>query len=152
MNFANDNRRSVVVGAGLILLGFIWWLNLWWLLLPGVLIAGGIAAYIQRRALRTSEAVHAALWGIGLGVLLLIDFLFPGILFLAGVSLLIRGREAGIDAQVYRFIGDLRRPRQNLRPTESTRVPVVMHPGAASQTPFTPEDRSTTGETTRLRE
>ena len=64
MNFVYDNRRSVVVGIGLILLGFIWWLNLWWLLLPGLLIAGGVAAYVQRRALRTSEAVQVGLWGI----------------------------------------------------------------------------------------
>lgn len=152
MNFVYDNRRSVVVGIGLILLGFIWWLNLWWLLLPGLLIAGGVAAYVQRCALRTSEAVQVGLWGIGLGLLLLVDFLFPGILFLAGISLLIRGREDGIDAQIQHSINGLRRPRQNIHPAKTTSVPITIHPGAATQTPFTSPDHVATGETTRLRE
>jgi len=116
------------------------------------LIAGGVAAYIQRRALRTSEAVQVGLWGVGLGLLLLVDFLFPGILFLAGVSLLIRGREVGIDAQIQHGISGLRRPRQNIPPAASTSVPITIHPGAASQAPVTSPDHAATGETTRLRE
>jgi hypothetical protein len=152
MNFVHDNRRSVVVGIGLILLGFIWWLNLWWLLPPGALIAGGVAAYIQRRALRTSEAVQVGLWGVGLGLLLLVDFLFPGILFLAGVSLLIRGREDRIDAQIQHGISSVRRPRQNTPPASSTSVPITIHSGAAPQAPVTSTDHVATGETTRLRE
>ncbi|MGB9751147.1 MAG: hypothetical protein C0183_01290 [Roseiflexus castenholzii] len=149
MNFVYDNRRSAAIGIGLIVLGVIWWLNLWWLLLPGALIAGGVAAYIQRRATRTSEAVQAVLWGVGLGVLLLIDFLFPGVLFLAGISILARGRETAIDAQMQRFIGGLRRPPTGAPSPETTRVPITVHPGAA---PHPPMDRPATGETTRLRE
>jgi hypothetical protein len=149
MNFVHDNRRSAAIGLGLIVLGFIWWLNLWWLLLPGALIAGGVAAYIQRRATRTSEAVQAGLWGIGLGSLLLINFLFPGVLFLAGISILARGRETEIDAQVRRFVGGLRRPRPGAPSPETTSVPIAVHPGTV---PHTPVERPATGETTRLRE
>ncbi len=149
MNLVYDNRRSAAVGIGLIVLGVIWWLNLWWLLLPGALIAGGVAAYIQRRATRTSEAVQGGLWGVGLGLLILIDFLFPGVLFLAGISILLRGREPEIDDQMQRFVSGLRRPRSTVHSPETTSVPISVHPGA---TPHTPADRAATGETTRLRE
>ncbi len=149
MNFVHDNRRSAAVGIGLIILGVIWWLNLWWLLLPGALIAGGVAAYIQRRAMRASEAVQIGLWGVGLGLLLLADFLFPGVLFLAGVSILARGREPKIDAQVQRFVSGLRRPRAAPRSPETTSVPITVHPGSA---PHSTMERPATGETTRLRE
>lgn len=149
MNFVRDNRRSAAIGIGLIVLGVIWWLNLWWLLLPGALIAGGVAAYIQRRATRASEAVQIGLWGVGLGLLLLIDFLFPGVLFLAGISILVRGREMEIDTQVQRFVGGLRRPRSTPRSPETTSVPITVHPGNA---PHPAMDRPATGETTRLRE
>lgn len=149
MNFVHENRRSAAIGIGLIVLGVIWWLNLWWLLLPGALIAGGVAAYIQRRATRPSEAVQAGLWGVGLGLLVLIDFLFPGVLFLAGISILARGRETDIDGQVRRFVGGLRRPRSTTHPPETTSVPITVHPGVA---PHPPADRAATGETTRLRE
>ncbi len=149
MNFVHENRRSAAIGIGLIILGVIWWLNLWWLLLPGALIAGGVAAYIQRRATRTSEAVQVGLWGVGLGLLVLIDFLFPGVLFLAGISILARGRETDLDGQVQRFVSGLRRLRTPTPAPETSSVPITVHPGAA---PHTPADRAATGETTRLRE
>lgn len=149
MNVVHDNRRSAVIGIGLIVLGIIWWLNLWWLLLPGALIAGGVAAYIQRRATRTSDAVQAVLWGVGLGLLVLIDFLFPGVLFLTGVSILARGREVEIDARMRRFISGLRRPRSTEHPPETSNVPITVSPGAA---PHISADRAATGDTMRLHE
>jgi hypothetical protein len=149
MNFVHDNRRSAAIGIGLIVLGVIWWLNLWWLLLPGALIAGGVAAYIQRRATRAPEAVQVGLWGVGLGLLLLIDFVFPGVLFLAGISILARGREPEIDSRVQRLISGLRRPRATSHRPETTSVPISVHPGVA---PHMPADRAATDETTRLRE
>ncbi|MCS6840746.1 MAG: hypothetical protein NZ699_14215 [Roseiflexus sp.] len=147
MNFAHNTRRSAAIGASLIILGFIWWLNLWWLLLPGALIAGGVAAYIQRRAMRVSEAVQIGLWGVGLGLLLLIDFLFPGVLFLAGISILARGREREIDAQVQRFVSSLHRLRSTPRSPETTSVPITVHSGDA---PHPSRDCPTTSETTQL--
>ena len=61
-----------MLGGFLIALGLVWWLNLWWVLLPGLLIAGGVIAYRQRRSLgRPIEAVQAGLWCVGLALLFL---------------------------------------------------------------------------------
>lgn len=153
MNLPLNTRRSAILGISLIVLGLIWWLNLWWLLLPGACIAGGVATYVQRRRIgRTAEAVQLGLWGVGLGLLFLIDFIFPGILFLAGASVLARGREAAIDERVQHNLAALRRPRPAARPAETTSVPVTVYPGAATQPSLPVSDVAMTGETTRLRE
>lgn len=152
MNVALDTRRSAGLGIGLIVLGLVWWLNLWWLLLPGALIAGGIATYIQRRRLyRVAEAVQIGLWGTGLGVLFLIGFIFPGILFLAGASVLAHGRETMIDERIQRMIAGVRRVQPRARPTETTHVPLTVHPGVGTATTLAPSDEISTGDTTRLR-
>jgi hypothetical protein len=151
MNLSLDTRRSAILGIGLIVLGLVWWLSLWWLLLPGALMAGGAATYIQRRRIgRTAEAVQIGLWGIGLGLLFLIGFIFPGILFLAGASVLARGREIDIDDRIQRLAAGLRRSQSKARSSETTHVPVTVHPGVHSSLPA--GDVLSTGETTRLRE
>lgn len=149
MNFIYDNRRSAAIGLGLIVLGFVWWWNLWWLLLPGMMIAGGVAAYLQRRATDTSKAIQASLWLVGLGLLILIDFLFPGVLFLAGLSILARGHEDTIDSRLQRWFGGLRHLRRSNPPATVSQVPITVHPG---ESPRPSVEQPATGETTRLRE
>jgi hypothetical protein len=108
----NKNARTITLGVTLIGLGLLWWLNLWWLLLPGVLAIGGVAAYVQRRAGgRTIEAVQALVWGLGLSLLFLFEFVWPGVLLLAGASLLLRGREFQADETIQTLARRVRRPR-----------------------------------------
>src|ERR1700712_4128083 len=110
MNF--NKQPSVAVGAFLIALGVVWWLHLWALLLPGALLVGGVMAYQQRRRMgRTVEAVQVGLWGVGLALLFMLHFIWPGVLFLAGASVLLRGRETNIDAYVQNVITQTRQRR-----------------------------------------
>src|SRR5689334_14063269 len=103
MNF--NKRQSAAIGIFLVGLGLVMWLNLWGLLWPGALAAGGVVAYRERRRIgRTAEAVQVALWCIGLALLLLLHFIWPGVLFLAGASLLIRGREVQVDESIQRMV------------------------------------------------
>ncbi|MFO7167345.1 MAG: hypothetical protein DIU80_004880 [Chloroflexota bacterium] len=143
-----DKRQPAAVGIFLIALGLVWWLDLWWLLWPGALIVGGAVAYIQRRAAgRVVEAVQAGLWGVGLGLLFLISFFWPGLLFLAGVSVLLRGREDQVDDRVQQLLGRMKQ-RGALRPVRSQQVPVTTYQPQAEQ----PEVARppAVGETTRL--
>jgi 4-amino-4-deoxy-L-arabinose transferase-like glycosyltransferase len=137
-------RRTAVLGIFLIALGFIWWMNLWWLLLPAALVAGGVIGYLQRRAAgRMDEALHSALWGVGLGILFLAQFVWPGILFLAGGSILLRGREAQIQTFVEQQAA---RARGRIRPSRpAERVPVETVPSSAVPIQAVP-----IGDTTRL--
>ncbi len=118
-----NNRQATIAGGFLIALGLIWWLNLWWLLLPAALVIGGVGAFLQRRAVgRNNEALHAGLWGVGLGLLFLLDFVWPGILFLAGGSILLRGREAQAQAMIEQTFD---RVRGRIRPNRRAQnVPV----------------------------
>lgn len=142
----NTNRQqSVTIGAALIALGILWWFNLWWLVLPAALVAGGVFGYIQRRNLgRQDEAFQAALWGAGLGVLFLIGF-WPGILFLIGASLLLRGREFEAETRVREVVARVRQGRST-RPIPTQHVPVVTHQTLNIETP----EQANTNETRRL--
>ena len=132
-----NRQQNVVVGVFLVALGLVWWLHLGWLIWPAVLVGLGAVAYTQRRqAGDTISAVQTGLWLVGLGVLFLLHFVFPGVLFLAGASILARGREQQIDDQVQAFLGNMR--SGNIRPSfPSQRVPVTT-------------DAEKTGETNRL--
>jgi 4-amino-4-deoxy-L-arabinose transferase-like glycosyltransferase len=142
----NDKRQQVVLGAFLIGLGLVWWLNLWWLLVPAAVGAAGVAAYVQRRAMgRVVEAVQGGLWGLGLALLLLLGFVWPGLLFLAGASILARGREHELDGRVQLLLGWVRRPNSAIQPVRSQQVPITTH----SQ-PSETVDSPAVGETTRL--
>lgn len=122
-----NNRQATIAGGFLIALGIVWWLNLWWLLLPASLLIAGAAGYLQRRAVgRNNEALQAGLWGMGLGLLFLFGIVWPGILFLAGGSILLKGREAQAEAFVERAIG---RVRGRIRPgRRAEHVPVESVP------------------------
>src|SRR5262245_31584295 len=124
MNF--NKQPSVALGAFLIGLGIVWWLHLWALLLPAALLIGGAVAYQQRRNMgRTIEAVQVGLWGVGLALLFMLHFLWPGVLFLAGASVLMRGRETNVDAYVQNAIAQVRRRPSAARPTPTQHVPIT---------------------------
>ena len=152
----NINKQpTVALGVFLIALGLVWWLNLWSLLLPSALLVGGVVAYQQRRQLgRTIEAVQVGMWGVGLALLFLLHFVWPGILFLAGASVLVRGREDRVDAYVQQAIARVRRPRlarhsapsQRVEITTSQPAPIApAQPQAAAR-----ESSPNVSETTRL--
>ena len=153
MNF--NKQPSVALGAFLIGLGVVWWLNLWSLLLPAALLIGGVAAYQQRRRLgRTVEGVQVGLWGVGLALLFMLHFIWPGVLFLAGASVLMRGRETNVDAYVQNALSQARRRPTAGRPTPTQHVPITTSQPAplspAQPQPAASERKSNTGETTRL--
>jgi hypothetical protein len=150
-----NKQPSVAVGAFLIGLGLVWWLQLWSLLLPAALLVGGVVAYQQRRRMgRTVEAVQVGLWGVGLALLFMLHFVWPGVVFLAGASVLMRGRETNADAYVQNALAQARRRRGSAaRPTPSQPVEITTHqpaPIALPPQPVASENRSNTGETTRL--
>ena len=152
----NINKQPpVAVGVFLIALGLVWWLNLWALLLPGALLVGGAVAYQQRRQMgRLLEAVQVGLWGVGLALLFMLHFVWPGVLFLAGASVLMRGREASADAYVQRVIAQARQRRPAARPTPSQHVPITTSQPApivpAQPQPVERPSAASVGETTRL--
>src|SRR5215216_3262800 len=96
----NLNKQSTVTaGVILISLGVVVLFNLWSLIFPAALLVGGVVAYQQRRRIgHINEAVQVGIWGVGLALLFLVHFFWPGVLFLAGASVLARGREDRIDA------------------------------------------------------
>ena len=123
-----SKRQGAVLGIFLIAIGLVWWLNLWWLLLPGALMIGGAAGYLQRRAAgRTAEGMQLALWGIGLGLLFLLGFVWPGILFLAGASVLLNGREAQVESYAQNALARVRN-RATRRGSPAEQVPVETIP------------------------
>ena len=150
-----NKQPSVALGAFLIGLGLIWWLNLWSLLLPAALLIGGVVAYQQRRRMgRTVEGVQVGLWGVGLALLFMLHFIWPGVLFLAGASVLVRGRETNLDAYVQNALAQARRRPSAARPTPTQHVPITTSQPAplspAQPQPAASERKSNTGETTRL--
>lgn len=135
-----DRRQAQYIGIGLIAVGVFMALRLWWLLPTLALAGGGVYLYMQRRQQgRINEAVQYGLWGLGLGLLFLLQFVFPGVLVLAGVSLLLRGRERQIDNQVQQLVGRVN-SRRNGKHT----------PAPPTQVAIVEEDKPATGETTRL--
>ena len=90
-----------LLGIAAIVIGLLVAVRMLWLLPPLLLIGGGLVFYRYQKVLgRTDRALQGALWGVGLGIGLLTSLLFPAVFVLAGASLLLRGREAQIDAQL----------------------------------------------------
>ena len=153
-----NKRQSAAIGVFLIGLGLMMWLNLWWLLWPGALAAGGVVAYRERRRIgRTAEAVQVALWCIGLALLLLLHFIWPGVLFLAGASVLLRGREVQVDESIQRMVAQSRSRRATQRPITTQQVPITTQqvPIATQQPPAAPPagyEAPATGQTSHLHE
>jgi hypothetical protein len=151
-----NKQQSVALGVLLIVLGLVWWLNLWSLIWPGALAAAGVIAYRQRRrAGRPVEAVQAGLWCIGLALLFLVDFVWPGVLFLAGASILIRGREVEVDEQIRRTVAQAGSQRRAVsRAITTQQVPITTHQAPAH--PAAPQtagqDAPATGQTAHLHE
>ncbi|MEN9936228.1 MAG: hypothetical protein RLZZ387_2807 [Chloroflexota bacterium] len=147
MNVNLDKRQQAIAGVFLIGLGVVWWLNLWWLLWPGMLAAAGVTAYVQRRAMgRVVEAVQGGMWGVGLALLFLLGFVWPGLLFLAGASILARGREHQLDGRVQALIGRARRqPGTAIQRSQAQQVPIATY-----QPPQSGESGASVGDTTRL--
>jgi hypothetical protein len=153
MNF--NKQPSVALGAFLIGLGVVWWLHLWSLLLPAALLIGGVVAYQQRRRMgRTVEGVQVGLWGVGLALLFMLHFIWPGVLFLAGASVLVRGRETNVDAYVQNALSQARRRPNAARPASTQHVPITTSQPAplspAQPHPSVGESKTNIGETTRL--
>src|SRR5436190_11814113 len=151
----NINKQpSVAAGVFLIGLGVVWWLHLWALLLPAALLVGGVVAYQQRRRMgRTVDGVQVGLWGVGLALLFMLHFIWPGVLFLAGASILVRGRETNVDAYVQNALSQVRRRPTAARPMPTQHVPITTsQPTPLSQVQPRPtvSEKSNTGETTRL--
>src|SRR5262245_28648898 len=122
-----NKQQTAALGAFLIGLGLVMWLNLWWLIAPGALIAAGVLAYRQRRLIgRPVEAVQALVWCFGLALLFVTGF-WIGVLFLAGLSLLLRGRELSVDAAIQQALQS--RGRRNVsRANPVQQVPITTQP------------------------
>ena len=153
----NLNKQSTyTAGVILIGLGVVALFHLWALIFPAALLAGGAVAYQQRRRMgRLNEAVQVGMWGVGLALLFALHFFWPGVLFLAGASVLSRGREDRIDAYVQRLITQFgQRGRAAARPTPTQQVPITSsypQPLSPAAQPHVEVERSvSTGETTRL--
>ena len=141
-----NKQQTVMIGAFLIAIGLVMWLNLWWLIAPGALVAGGVLAYRQRRRLgRPVEAVQAVLWCFGLALIFLTHF-WLGVLFLAGASLLLRGRELQADAMIQQALTQARTRRPASRSITTQQVPISAPPAA----PTIEQEAPSTGNTTRL--
>ncbi|NJL04595.1 MAG: hypothetical protein HC911_06735 [Chloroflexaceae bacterium] len=167
-----DRKTTVIIGTSLIVLGMVMAFGLWGLLPVLGLSAAGAYLYTERRRVgRIGAAVQSGLWLIGLAVLFLIEFVMPGIIILAGLSLLARGREAELDAQLVRLLAKLGvqvpgiqmasaapvAPVQSVptlaaQPPAQPPVPTPPAPPVAPAPPPTvqPDERATTGETIRL--
>lgn len=147
------------LGIGLIVLGVFAALRLWWLL-PAVILGGvGTFLYIERRREgRIAAAVQSGLWLLGMGALFLLQFIVPGILILAGASLLIRGREHEVDHKVSAWLtrmGVQLDAPYNIPTTYSANIPMpTVQPPSINPAPnpgaTVPEPAPNTGETTRL--
>src|SRR5262245_36647840 len=141
-----NKQQTAMIGAVLIALGLVMWLNLWWLIAPGALVAGGVLAYRQRRRLgRPVEAVQALLWCFGLALIFLTHF-WLGVLFLAGASLVLRGRELQADGMIQQALTQARTRRTASRSITTQQVPISAPPAA----PTSEIDAPSTGNTTRL--
>lgn len=148
-----NQTQARYAGIALIGLGIVAIFDLWWVLPAALLAAGGIAIYRRQKALgRNGEAVQAALWGLGLALLMLVDFLLPGVLLLGGASLLMRGREAQVEARALAVVGRFgrrRAPAVTATPTMTApQAPVAAPPQRV--TIVDPREQVTGNETVRL--
>jgi hypothetical protein len=109
---------------------------------------------MQRRQMgRLIEGVQVGIWGVGLALLFMLHFVWPGVLFLAGASFLARGRESRIDAAVQQLVARFNARRASRAvPTQqvqiSTHYPAPIVPAQPQQPAG--QERSATGDTTRL--
>ncbi|RRR76239.1 MAG: hypothetical protein EI684_03370 [Candidatus Viridilinea halotolerans] len=127
MNLNQHQARRT--GILLIALGIVAIFNLWWLLPTALLAFAGITIYRREKLLgHTNRAVQGALWGLGLALLVLLKFIFPGVLLLGGVSLLIRGREPEVEARVWATLGRLGRRRTPAFTAQPTPPAYSAHP------------------------
>jgi hypothetical protein len=141
-----NQKQTRVAGIALIALGVVAVFHLWWTIPSVLLAAGGVAIYRRQRALgRTGEAVQGALWGVGLALLLLIDFVVPGVLLLGGASLLLRGRELEADQRAHRMLANITSRRSAAQP-QAPAQPVAQQPKVTII-----NEQPSTGETVRLR-
>jgi hypothetical protein len=139
VNLNLNQKQTRVAGIALIALGVVAVFQLWWAIPSVLLAAGGVAIYRRQSAIgRTGEAVQGALWGVGLALLLLIGFVFPGVLLLGGASLLLRGNEAQAEQRAQRLLANVTSRRAPAQPAQQQKVTVV-------------GEQPTTGETVRLR-
>lgn len=156
-NLNLDSKATRYVGFSLVIAGFFALVGMWWML-PVVILAsvGGYVYTERRKEGRIAAAVQSGLWLIGLAVLWLFSAIIfpPGILVLAGASLLIRGHEPKVDERVREFLAKI---GIKLAPAATTPAPVVAASqpapnAAAGSTPGNAHDDPTafTGETTRL--
>ena len=120
-----NQTQARYAGIALIAIGVVAIFNLWWLIPSALLATGGMVIYRRQKALgRNGEAVQAALWGLGLALLMLVDFLVPGVLLLGGASLLMRGREAEVEARALGVVGRFSRRRTPAITATPTVTPV----------------------------
>jgi hypothetical protein len=97
--------QTYYAGVALVAFGVVALLNLWWMLPIAFFAFIGYRFYTERRNTgQFAEAVQGGLWGFGLAFLWLVG-MWPGILLLAGASLLARGRESEIDDAVQNALG-----------------------------------------------
>jgi hypothetical protein len=104
------NQRQVrYVGIGLIVCGVLAALQLGRLLPIVGLWTLGISLYsFRRQEGRIAAAINSGMWLIGLGFLLLWHTVFfPGVLLLAGLSLLLRGNEWAVDKQIQALLAQV---------------------------------------------
>lgn len=155
-----NQAQARYAGIVLVLLGIVAIFNLWWMIPAALLAGGGFAIYRRQRvAGRRGEAVQALLWGVGLAVLLLADFIFPGVLLLGGASLLLRGREAQFEDRTLATLARLGRRRAPAAqpqplPAMAAAQPPVAAPAAQPQQRVTlvdPAEQPAGSETIRLR-
>ncbi len=125
MSFQKDQNR--LIGLLLITLGVVAIFRLWWLVPAALLAGGGIFIYRQQRQIgRTGEAIQALLWGVGLAALALTKLIWPGVLILAGISLLMRGREEVVEQRMWALLGQiLSQHRRTTPPPASNKVQIV---------------------------
>ncbi len=147
-----DNKQARYLGIALIVLGAIAVLKLWGLVLPVALGGLGGFMYMQRRQMgRIGEAVQGGLWLIGSALLFLVNFFVPGVLLLGGTSLLLRGREPGVDRKVQSYLGHIQARLSNRRQPAAQHVPVQHAPqDHTNSAPAQTEDDAATGKTIRL--
>ncbi|MCG8351436.1 MAG: hypothetical protein MI924_27010 [Chloroflexales bacterium] len=154
MNF--NRQQTKYVGLALIALGVFALLRLWWLLPVLLLGGGGVYLYLQRRRMgQVNEAIQLGLWGIGLAVLSMLKFFFfPGLLLLAGASLLLRGHEAQVDSRVQALLSQFLNRRNNASTAMSNittdNAPTYETPKPTKVT-IVEDDQAATGETVRLK-
>jgi hypothetical protein len=135
----NADKQQKLLGISLIALALVIWLDLWWMLVPGALIAAGIYTYRQRRQNHAiSEAVQTLMWCTGIAVIYMSGF-WLGVLVLAGISLLIRGREQDIDTAIQQAL-NMRKAQPQTPANTAHQVPITDYSN----------ERPSTGDTTRL--